>query len=248
MAHLHLSFKPIKSHGYAPTEKKARTGYLQQLVQYILLSMWLLTIAAVGLLYFKPHVISKYWYSSPFAQTATPLLSVQDAALPGMGATRPGVEEKASPQDLPVSAEEKTRQRKLLSNWLSRRYRIAGDAGTLLVNTAYDAANEYQLDPLLILSVMCVKSRLNPYAESETGARGLMQVATKIPDAAAGGQHHDSGPLDPVDNISLGAKLLKEDMLAAGSVQAGLKRYLDGVGEYAKVLGEHRRLKAMLAE
>ncbi|MBI3730197.1 MAG: hypothetical protein HY254_17925 [Burkholderiales bacterium] len=51
-----------------------------------------------------------------------------------------------------------------------------------------------------------------------------------------------------IENISLGAKLLKEDMLAADSVQAGLKRYLDGVGEYAKVLGERRRLKAMLAE
>ncbi|MDP1976393.1 transglycosylase SLT domain-containing protein [Undibacterium sp.] len=210
--------------------------------------MWLLSIAAVSLLYFTPHVINGYWNSSPLAQAAKPLLPAPEAALPGMEATRSGAAEKVSPQELSVSTGEKTRQRKLLSTWLSRRYRIAGDAGTLLVGAAYDAANNYQMAPLLILSVMCIKSRLNPYAESETGARGLIQVATKNPGAATGGQKQSKDPLDPVDNIRLGAKLLKEEILATGSVQAGLKNYLDGAGEYAKMLVEHSKLKAMLAQ
>lgn len=248
MAHLHFNFKSISSDNHAFTDKKKKTESLPTLVQFIFLSVWLLSIAAVSLLYFTPHVINGYWNSSPLAQAAKPLLPAPEAALPGMEATRSGAAEKVSPQELSVSTGEKTRQRKLLSTWLSRRYRIAGDAGTLLVSAAYDAANNYQMAPLLILSVMCIKSRLNPYAESETGARGLIQVATKNPGAATGGQKQSKDPLDPVDNIRLGAKLLKEEILATGSVQAGLKNYLDGAGEYAKMLVEHSKLKAMLAQ
>jgi soluble lytic murein transglycosylase-like protein len=106
---------------------------------------------------------------------------------------------------------------------------------------------------LLILAVIAIESRFNPFAESPVGAQGLMQVMSKV--------HNDKfeeigGPrsaLNPAVNIKVGAMILKEYVKSGGSIEAGLKRYVgaadmesdDGYG--AKVLGEYDRLKAVAA-
>jgi soluble lytic murein transglycosylase-like protein len=141
------------------------------------------------------------------------------------------------------------RQQQLVTTWLSKRYRVAADATDMLVSAAYLTAKEIKIDPLLILSVMAIESRFNPFAESPVGAQGLMQVMSKV--------HRDKfedhgglkAALDPVANIRVGSQILKDYVTRGGSVEAGLKLYVgagaletdDGYG--AKVLAEYQRLK-----
>jgi soluble lytic murein transglycosylase-like protein len=158
----------------------------------------------------------------------------------------------------PLSAEEKAllgteKQQKWVTNWLSKRYRVAGDAANMLVSTAYLTAREIKLDPLLILAVMSIESGLNPFAESPMGAQGLMQVMSKV--------HHEKfqdmgglqAALNPVANIRVGSLILKDYVTRGGSVEAGLKSYVgaaafetdDGYG--SRVLAEYNRLKQVSA-
>ncbi|MYM31636.1 transglycosylase SLT domain-containing protein [Duganella sp. CY15W] len=158
----------------------------------------------------------------------------------------------------PLSAEEKAllgtqKQQQWVTTWLSKRYRVAGDAANMLVSTAYLTAREIKLDPLLILSVMAIESGFNPFAESPMGAQGLMQVMSKV--------HHEKfqemgglqAALNPVANIRVGSLILKDYVTRGGSVEAGLKSYVgaaafehdDGYG--SRVLAEYSRLKQVSA-
>jgi soluble lytic murein transglycosylase-like protein len=154
----------------------------------------------------------------------------------------------------PLTAEEKAmqgnkKQQQFVTSWLSKRYRVAGDAANMLVSTAYTTAHDIKLDPLLILAVMAIESGLNPFAESPVGAQGLMQVMSKI--------HHEKfqqmggvqAALNPVANIRVGALILKDYVNRGGSVEAGLKTYVGAAafendsGYGSRVLAEYRRLK-----
>lgn len=139
----------------------------------------------------------------------------------------------------------------VIANYLSRRYRVASDAIEQLVSGAFDAGRKVGVDPLLILAVMAVESKFNPIAESGMGAKGLMQVIPRY--------HKDKlvehgGPdavLDPMTNILVGARILKEYTRRAGSLKAGLQLYSGGLsdtsGQYAqKVMGELDRLRQTL--
>jgi len=158
----------------------------------------------------------------------------------------------------PLTAEEKAllgtqKQQQWVTSWLSKRYRVAGDAANMLVSTAYLTAREIKLDPLLILAVMAIESGLNPFAESPVGAQGLMQVMSKV--------HHEKfqdmggvqAALNPVANIRVGSLILKDYVTRGGSVEAGLKTYVgaaafehdDGYG--SRVLAEYNRLKQVSA-
>src|SRR5438445_3149140 len=141
-----------------------------------------------------------------------------------------------------------TQKYRALANYVSRKYRIAPDVTEQFVGAAYDAGRQVGLDPLLILAVMAVESRFNPVAESLVGAKGLMQV---IP------RHHldkllehggEEAVLDPMINIPVGARILKEYIRRTGSVEAGLQFYngslADPSSQYAqKVIAERERLQ-----
>lgn len=138
-----------------------------------------------------------------------------------------------------------------MASWISKRYRIAGKASNLFVTTAYKTAFELGLDPHLILAVMAVESRFNPYAESSVGAQGLMQVMSKV----HADKFEDHGgiqyALDPVVNIKVGSKILKDYVKQKGSIELALKSYVgaaamshDG-GYGSRVLTEYRKLKAV---
>jgi len=135
-----------------------------------------------------------------------------------------------------------------LVSYVSRRYRIAPDVIERFVGAAYNAGRNTGLDPLLILAVMAVESRFNPVAESLVGAKGLMQVVPR---------HHldklmehggEEAVLDPMINIALGARILKEYVRRTGSLEAGLQFYngalADPTSQYAqKVFAEKERLQ-----
>lgn len=143
--------------------------------------------------------------------------------------------------------EPQDRRRRALAEHLARRYFIALDAAESVVESAYYAAAQTRLDPLLVLAVIAIESRFNPFAESAAGAKGLMQVIPKYHQAKLRKFGGDGELLDPLTNIVVGARILDEYIGYAGGVQAGLQLYngapWDATRDYArKVLAEQARI------
>jgi hypothetical protein len=229
---------------------KAARGILTT-AQHTLTVFGLSAVAVLALLYFRPEFAKRVsdflspQESAP-AQLAASKASVQLAAAHGADAV-----EIANSDD---SAHARpTRQQKYVTEWLSRRYRVAGDAANMLVSTAYSTAHEIKLDPLLILAVMAIESGLNPFAESPMGAQGLMQVMSKVHSDKFQDMGGARAALNPVANIRVGALILKDYVTRTGSVEGGLKSYVgagafdDDSGYGNKVLAEFRRLKQVAA-
>jgi soluble lytic murein transglycosylase-like protein len=99
--------------------------------------------------------------------------------------------------------------------------RLSPDAS---VNEIVDAAaKRYQVDPLLVHSVIQVESAYNQYAVSSAGAQGLMQL---IPSTAR--ELGVKNPFDARENIEAGVRYLKQlqmqfkdDRLALAAYNAG---------------------------
>jgi hypothetical protein len=238
----------------------SRIGRFFTAAHYAVTLLGIAALFVLGMMFFNPDFADKIISLSPFSENQTdeaapavPSLSnLMDTPAPALtAATVPAA--TAAPA-APLTEEERTmlgtpRQQKLVTNWLSKRYRVAGDATDMLVSAAYLTAREIKLDPLLILAVMAIESRFNPFAESPMGAQGLMQVMSKV--------HHDKfqelggvkAALNPVANIKVGSLILKEYVTRGGSVEAGLKSYvgaadMDNDGGYGlKVLSEYQNLK-----
>jgi Transglycosylase SLT domain len=148
----------------------------------------------------------------------------------------------ADPRDLP-------RQQAAVAGWISRRYKVAPEPISRIVQEAWELGQRAQLDPTLILAIMAVESSFNPFAQSPVGAQGLMQVMTRVHDdkyEAFGGQH---AAFDPLTNLRVGVQVLKECIARAGSLEGGLRFYVgaanlpDDGGYASKVLGEQANLK-----
>jgi soluble lytic murein transglycosylase-like protein len=133
--------------------------------------------------------------------------------------------------------------------WLARRYRVAPEPISRLVQEAWKLGRSGAIDPTLILAVMAIESRFNPFAQSTVGAQGLMQVMTRVHDQkylAFGGSR---AAFDPVTNLRVGAQVLKECIDRAGGLEAGLRFYVgagnvaDDGGYVDKVLNEQANLR-----
>lgn len=144
------------------------------------------------------------------------------------------------------------RQQAAVADWLSRRYRVAPEPVSRLVQEAWHLGQRIRLEPTLILAVMAVESGFNPFAQSPVGAQGLMQVMTRIHDdkyQAFGGV---KAAFDPVTNLRVGVLVLQECIARAGSLEAGLRYYVgaanmaDDGGYAAKVLAEQTHMKQVL--
>lgn len=144
-------------------------------------------------------------------------------------------------------------EQRAVTEFIAKRYRVATDATAGFVATAYQAGQAWKVDPLLILAVMAIESRYNPVAESNMGAKGLMQVIAKFhPEKLA--EHGGEGALlDPHINIQVGAQILREYMRRFGETETALQMYAGAFDEpnsqYAfKVLAERTRLEQMLRQ
>ena len=127
---------------------------------------------------------------------------------------------------------------------------VAEHAADEVVRAAVREGQRHGLDPTLILAVIAVESRFNPFAASEQGALGLMQVVPRF--------HMDKiaaigvpSMLLPEANIAIGTRILKDSIRRGGSDAAGLQLYNgafdDETRAYAnRVLSERRRLEDAL--
>lgn len=140
-------------------------------------------------------------------------------------------------------------QQAAVAFWLSKRYRVAPEPMAALVAEAYEQGDRHRLDPLLILAVIAIESRFNPFAQSGSGAQGLMQVMTRVHTDKYETLGGTLAAFDPVSNMRVGVSILKNYIRRTGSVEKGLKYYVgaanlktDG-GYAAKVLAEHKRIR-----
>ena len=147
-----------------------------------------------------------------------------------------------NPNDLP-------RQQAQVAQWIAKRYKVAPEPISALVQEAWAIGQKAGLDPTLILAIMAVESRFNPFAQSAMGAQGLMQVMTRVHDdkyESFGGNH---AAFDPISNLRVGVQVLKECIKRAGSVQEGLRYYVGAAllendnGYAARVMAEQAHLR-----
>jgi hypothetical protein len=150
-----------------------------------------------------------------------------------------------------IDPKELTRQQAAVAQWLARRYKVAVEPMSRLVSEAWSVGRSTGLDPTLILAIMAIESSFNPFAQSSVGAQGLMQVMTHIHDAKYEQFGGTLAAFDPVTNLRVGVQVLKECIVRAGSVDAGLRHYVgaanlsDDSGYASKVLAEQAHLQAV---
>jgi hypothetical protein len=147
----------------------------------------------------------------------------------------------ADPSELPQN-------QALVTDWLSRKYRVAHEPMSALVAEAYRYGEEIGVDPKLILSVMAMESRFNPFAASPVGAQGLMQVMTRVHTDKFEDFGGNLAAFDPHSNLRVGAMILRDTIRRAGSVEGGLRLYVgavttSGQGYINRVLSEQDRLQ-----
>jgi soluble lytic murein transglycosylase-like protein len=237
--------KASQSAAWAVFARDTVSGFITT-AHHTLLVLGIIAIAALAVMFVKPEIADQLKELSPFVTAKAG--DAGSGAASALGTTAQAATQAAAPaKDSNMTDNSKQQQR--VTSWLSKRYRVANDAIDMLVSAAYMTAKETKLDPLLILSVIAIESRFNPFAESPVGAQGLMQVMSKV--------HHDKfedlggikAALNPVANIKVGSLILKDYVRRGGSIEAGLKLYV-GAGAFdtdwgygAKVLAEYHRLK-----
>ena len=153
----------------------------------------------------------------------------------------------------PGAGSPEVREQRAVTEFIAKRYRVAHDAAAGFVAAAYRAGGEWKVDPLLILAVVAVESRYNPVAESNMGAKGLMQVIPKFHAEKLVEHGGESALLDPSVNIQVGAQILREYLRRFGETETALQMYAGAFDEpnssYAfKVLAERARLEQLLKQ
>jgi hypothetical protein len=133
-------------------------------------------------------------------------------------------------------------------DYVSRRYRVSSEALEPIFVAAQSAGRQLHLDPLLIIAVIGIESRFNPFSESVVGAQGLMQVMPRYHQDKLPEDADQAAFLNPVINVQVGARVLQESIRRNGGLESGLQQFggaiTDPERRYAsKVLAEKQRLE-----
>lgn len=158
------------------------------------------------------------------------------------------LDEEIVVEDIDPATETLSAQMRGAMDYVSRRYRVAPDALEPIFATAQSAGRQLHLDPLLIIAVIGIESRFNPFSESVVGAKGLMQVMPRFHQDKLPEDADQAAFLNPVINVQVGAKVLKESIRRNGGLENGLQQFAGATSDperrYAtKVLAEKLRLE-----
>jgi len=105
----------------------------------------------------------------------------------------------------------------------------------------YIISEKYNLDPMLITSMILHESSFNPKAESVMGAKGMMQVMWSVwSDKLIENNicKVESDLFNEVKNIDAGCFVLRHYIDIFGSVEIALQRYF-GISSYSKIYSEN---------
>jgi hypothetical protein len=170
-------------------------------------------------------------------------------ALP-LDAIRADRQSELSPPVMAFSPTDESRYRTLSEN-LGKRYRVSPQVIFDLVTLAHKVGHQHKLDPLLIIAVMGVESSFNPIAESQVGAKGLMQIIPQFHTEKLEPFGGEKAVFEPAANIVVGTQILKEYLRRTGNLSIALQMYAGALGdpqdEYTRrVLNERQRLHGVL--
>jgi Transglycosylase SLT domain len=131
---------------------------------------------------------------------------------------------------------------------VAQRYRVSAEALQPVFEAAQAAGREWRVDPLLIIAVISIESRFNPYSQSPMGAVGLMQIIPRYHMDKLPGEADSRRFLDPAINVRIGARILQESIQRQGGLMEGLQYYAGAIDDteqiYAnKVIAEKARLE-----
>jgi hypothetical protein len=133
-------------------------------------------------------------------------------------------------------------EQEAITRWLSRRYKVSPEPLGGLVSEAWALGDRIQVSPTLLLAIMAIESRFNPFASGTQGALGLMQIEPQSQHLAL---LPFGGPLaafDPLTNLRVGAEYLQTLIQQNASVEAALLSYAAASGQRNGVQYTHRVL------
>jgi len=171
-------------------------------------------------------------------------------SLTGGPATTAAVEE-IEPEVVEVSDTTSTKlspDLQRVKTYIAKRYQVSAVAVEPLLASAQQTGRSVGVDPLLLVAVMAIESRFNPFAESPMGAQGLMQVIPKWHPDKVDVKTDKGAMFDPDTNIRVGALVLKEYIQSTGSVERALQQYNGSSDPTAPYANKVMAVKAALSQ
>lgn len=223
-------------------EKPFHQGFLR-LTQHSLALLGLAGLALVLVL-----ISQAEWRLSASHKLVGWLEARQDAAMEHPVATHADLAQMAVDAISPLAL---TEEQQAVTRWLSRRYKLSPEPLGGLVSEAWALGERIQVSPTLLLAVMAIESRFNPFASGPQGGLGLMQIEPQAQQLAL---LPFGGPLaafDPLTNLRVGARHLQTLIEQSPSVEAALQLYAaasgqpNGVDYASRVLAKQQQLETM---
>jgi len=193
------------------------------------------SVVALALLLHERYAVN--WLQSAYAAMQNEATAVTKLVLP--------------PEPAPA-VDPDAKRHAALAEFMAKRYKVSQDVTLQFVQIAHAEAKRVNLDPLLIMAIIAIESRYNPIAESEVGAKGLMQIMPKYHADKLAEFGGEKAVFDPESNIRVGTRILKEYLGWTGNMGIALQMYAGALADendtYTKrVMNEKYRLQRVVA-
>lgn len=140
-----------------------------------------------------------------------------------------------------------------VTRWLGRKYRVAMEPLGSVVAEAWALGERSQMPPTLILAIMGIESRFNPFASAAPGVAGLMQIELQMHGETLGQFGGALSAFDPLTNLRVGVRHLQGLIQQTSTLKDALSLYGVFSGQspespYAeRVLAEQQLLDQVIA-
>jgi len=121
-----------------------------------------------------------------------------------------------------------------VTRWLSSKYKVSPEPLAALVAEAWALGERSQIAPTLILAVMAIESRFNPFASGGLGGLGLMQIEPEVHISTLSPFGGRLAAFDPLTNLRVGTRLLQGLIQDANTLEDALRLYSVASGQLHK--------------
>jgi soluble lytic murein transglycosylase-like protein len=115
-----------------------------------------------------------------------------------------------------------TQEQLIVTRWLSRKYRVSPEPLAAMVSEAWSLGERTQLAPSLILAIIAVQSRFNPFASANPGQVGLMQIEQQAHIEALAQFGGTLSAFDPLTNLRVGVRHLQGLIQQTNTIEEAL--------------------------